>query len=121
MRYGRTNLRTLTVGALAAGVLTTSVSPALADGHQDAVRHRAAPVAIAAAAPAFECEYVGQKFARADRKAPIRTGMSSRAPVKAMVKKGQQVRYNYRCVSSKGTHWVKTTAPARGYLYIAHI
>ncbi|MGI5426118.1 hypothetical protein [Streptomyces sp. CA-179760] len=73
------------------------------------------------AAPPFTCEYVGNKVARADRKAPIRTGMSSRAPVKAMVKKGQQVRYRYRCVSSKGTHWVKTTAPARGYLYIAHI
>jgi hypothetical protein len=106
--------KTWAVGAVATGVLAATAGPALADGAVSAREN-------AGAAASFECEYVGTRQARADRKAPIREGMSRHAPIKAVVKKGQGVEYNYRCVSSKGTHWVKTISPAKGYLYRLHI
>ncbi|WP_344394521.1 hypothetical protein [Streptomyces vastus] len=96
--------KALAAGVLAAGILAVTANPALAGS-----------------APSFECEYVGPQYAHTMRKAPIREGMSRHAPIKVMVKKGQLIRYKYRCVSSKGTHWVKTSSPARGYLYRLHI
>ncbi|MEU7577309.1 hypothetical protein AB0B50_06865 [Streptomyces sp. NPDC041068] len=123
MRYGRRALRGFAVCAIAAGMFAATSGPALADRNQDVA---AAPEAVpgdrtADAAPRFDCAYVGTKIAHTKRKAPIRKGMSSRAPIKTIVKKGRTIRYNYTCVSSKGTSWVKTTSPARGYLFRAHI
>lgn len=115
MRYGETAVRCAVAGALAAGTIALSAGSASADRNQTALPERAA------AAAGFRCDYVSTHYTHTKRKAPIRKGMSKHAPIKAMVSKGKAVRYNYTCVSSKGTYWVKTIYPAKGYLYRAHI
>ena len=123
MGYGRKPLKAVVVCAVATGVLTASAGSALADRNQDVVPRSTASASThdPAAAASFRCEYVGNKYGKTKRKAPIRAGMSKHARIKAMVPKGKKVRYTDRCVSSKGTYWVKTRSYARGYLYIAHI
>lgn len=125
MRYGRKSLEAVVVCAVATGMLTFSAGSALAENHPPVAPQRAAAASASApesaTAAAFRCEYVGNKYGKTKRKAPIRAGMSKNARIKAMVPKGKKVRYTHRCVSSKGTHWVKTASYARGYLYIAHI
>ncbi|MFD9864230.1 hypothetical protein [Streptomyces alboflavus] len=123
MKYARKPLRAVAVCAVATAMLTFSAGSALAERHQTVAPQRtAAPVSGAdSAAASFRCEYVGTKHGKTKRKAPIRAGMSKHARIKVMVPKGKYVRYTHRCVSSKGTHWVKTTTWARGYLYVAHI
>lgn len=124
MRYGRKSLEAFTVCVVATGMLTLSAGSALAENHPPVAPQRTASASApesATAAAAFRCEYVGNKYGKTKRKAPIRAGMSKHARIKVMVPKGKKVLYTHRCVSSKGTHWVKTASYARGYLYIAHI
>ncbi|MFH9068293.1 hypothetical protein [Streptomyces alboflavus] len=126
MKYARKPLRAVAVSAVATAMLTVPAGSALADNHQTSAPQRTASVSAPAAgaesaAASFRCEYVGTKHGKTKRKAPIRAGMSKHARIKVKVPKGKYVRYTHRCVSSKGTHWVKTTTWARGYLYVAHI
>ncbi|WJV48802.1 hypothetical protein [Streptomyces flavofungini] len=126
MRYARKPLRAVAVCAVATAMLTVPAGSALADNHQTSAPQRTASASAPgaggeAAAPAFRCRDVGSKSGKTKRKAPIRAGMSKHARIKVKVPKGKYVRYTKRCVSSKGTHWVKTATWARGYLYAAHI
>ncbi|MEU1117491.1 MULTISPECIES: hypothetical protein [unclassified Streptomyces] len=131
MRYGGSTVRCVAAGALTIGMLTLSTGNALADRNQTAQTERnqtALPernqTVLPERAPdaaGFRCDYVGTHYTHTKRKAPIRKGMSKHAAIRAMVSKGKAVRYNYTCVSSKDTYWVKTIYPAKGYLYRAHI
>ncbi|MFD0417882.1 hypothetical protein [Streptomyces sp. NPDC127108] len=124
MRYARKPLRAIAVCAVATAMLTVPAGSALADNHQTSAPQRTASAPASggeSAAASFRCRDVGIKYGKTKRKAPIRAGMSKHARIKMKVPKGKYVRYTKRCVSSKGTHWVKTTTWARGYLYVAHI